>query len=81
MIIGASLKRKEDPRLLTGRGCYVDDVRLPGMLHAAIVRSPHAHAVIRRIDSAAAQATPGVAMVATAADLGLVRSIPIRLGP
>lgn len=81
MIIGASLKRKEDPRLLTGRGCYVDDVRLPGMLHAAIVRSPHAHAVIRGVDRAAALAIPGVAMAATAADLGSVRPIPIRLGP
>ncbi len=81
MIIGASLKRKEDPRLLTGRGRYVDDVRLPRMLHAAIVRSPHAHAVIRGIDGAAALATPGVAMVVTAADLGNVRPIPIRLGP
>ncbi len=81
MIIGASLKRKEDPRLLTGRGCYVDDVRLPGTLHAAIIRSPHAHAVIRRVDRAEALAAPGVAMVVTAADLGNVRPIPIRLGP
>ena len=81
MIIGASLKRKEDPRLLTGQGRYVDDVWLPGMLHATIVRSPHAHARIRGIDPAQAQALPGVALVATAADLGDMKPIPIRLGP
>ncbi len=81
MIIGASLKRKEDPRLLTGRGRYVDDLRLPGMLHATIVRSPHGHARIRGTDTSAARALPGVELVATAADLGDVRSIPIRLGP
>lgn len=81
MIIGASLKRKEDPRLLTGRGRYVDDLRLPGMLHAAIVRSPHAHAHIRGIDASGARALPGVELVAIAADLGEVRPIPIRLGP
>jgi aerobic carbon-monoxide dehydrogenase large subunit len=81
VIIGASVKRKEDPRLLTGRGCYVDDVRLPGMLHAVIVRTPHAHAAIRGIDAARARAAPGVVLVATAADLGDVPPIPVRLGP
>ncbi len=81
MIVGASVKRKEDPRLLTGRACYVGDVSLPGMLHATLVRSPHAHAVIRRVDPARAQALAGVALVATAADLGDVPPIPIRLGP
>jgi carbon-monoxide dehydrogenase large subunit len=79
-IIGASIKRKEDPRLLTGRGRYVDDIRLPGMLHAVVVRSPHAHAVIRHIDAGQARALPGVVLVATAADLGTVSPIPIRLG-
>ncbi|MDR7417296.1 MAG: xanthine dehydrogenase family protein molybdopterin-binding subunit [Armatimonadota bacterium] len=81
MIIGASVKRKEDPRLLQGRGRFVGDARLPGMLHAAITRSPHAHAVIRAIDTSAARRAPGVAMVATAADLGAVPAIPVRLGP
>jgi len=81
MLIGASVTRREDPRLLTGRGGYVGDVRLPGMLHAAVVRSPHAHARIRRIDAGAARALPGVALVAAAADLGDVKPIPIRLGP
>jgi len=80
LIIGASLKRKEDPRLLTGQGTYVDDIRLPGMLHAVVVRSPYAHAVVRAIDPAGARALPGVALVATATDLGAVGPIPIRLG-
>jgi carbon-monoxide dehydrogenase large subunit len=79
-IIGASVKRKEDPRFLTGRGQYVDDIRLPEMLNAVVVRSPHAHATIRRIDAREARALPGVALVATAADLGEVPPIPIRLG-
>ncbi len=81
MIIGASVKRKEDPRLLTGTGRYVDDVHLPGMLHAVIVRSPHAHATIRAVDDSAARAAAGVVTVVTAADLGDVKPIPIRLGP
>ena len=48
--IGARVRRKEDPRFLTGRGLYTDDVRLPGTVHAAFVRSPHAHARIVGID-------------------------------
>jgi carbon-monoxide dehydrogenase large subunit len=80
VIIGASVKRKEDPRLLAGRGTYVDDVRLPGMVHAVILRSPHAHARIVEIDASAARALPHVFLVATAADLGTTRTIPIRLG-
>lgn len=80
MLIGASIKRKEDPRLLTGRSCFVGDVRLPGTLEAALVRSPHAHATIGGIDVERARALPGVALVATAADLGDVHPIPIRLG-
>ncbi len=81
MIIGASIKRKEDPRLLTGQGRYVDDLRLPGMQHVAIVRSPHAHARILAFDTAAARRLPGVSLVATDADLGNAGRIPIRLGP
>ncbi|MGQ0570352.1 MAG: xanthine dehydrogenase family protein molybdopterin-binding subunit [Armatimonadota bacterium] len=81
MIVGASVKRKEDPRLLTGAGQYVDDVRLPGMLHAVIVRSPHGHARIRGIDATAARALPGVELIVTAADLGDMKPIPVRLGP
>lgn len=66
---GASVKRREDPRLVRGEGRFVDDVRLVGMLHAAFVRSPHAHARITRVDVAAARAMPGVAAVFTHADL------------
>jgi carbon-monoxide dehydrogenase large subunit len=66
---GASIKRKEDADLLTGRGRYVDDIDLPGMLHAAVLRSPHAHAAIRDIDKSAALALPGVRAVVTFADL------------
>src|SRR5262245_18940973 len=58
--IGRSMKRVEDPRLIKGIGTYTDDVRLPGLLHAALLRSPHAHARIVSIDTAAAKAIPGV---------------------
>jgi carbon-monoxide dehydrogenase large subunit len=68
-IFGASVRRREDPRLITGRATYTDDLTLPGMLHAAILRSPHAHARIRSIDVAAARALPGVEAVFTGADL------------
>ena len=64
--VGASVKRKEDPRLITGSSIYVDDLKLPGMVHVAIVRSPYAHAKINGIDTAAALAMPGVVAVMTA---------------
>ena len=66
---GASVPRKEDPALLRGEGQYVDDIHLPGMLHAAFVRSPHAHARVGRIDKSAALAVPGVHAVLTFEDL------------
>jgi carbon-monoxide dehydrogenase large subunit len=66
---GAAVKRKEDPALLAGRGRFIDDVRLPGTLHAAFVRSPHPHARIRGIDTAAAKRASGVHLVLTFADL------------
>jgi carbon-monoxide dehydrogenase large subunit len=66
---GARVKRLEDPALLTGRGRFVDDVKLPGALEACFVRSPHAHARIRAIDTSAARAAPGVHAVLTADDL------------
>jgi carbon-monoxide dehydrogenase large subunit len=66
---GASIKRKEDPAFLTGRGRYVDDIALPGMLHAVVLRSPHGHAGIRGIDKHPALALPGVHAVFTHADL------------
>jgi carbon-monoxide dehydrogenase large subunit len=67
---GAPITRNEDARLLSGRALFVDDVELPGMLHAAFLRSNVAHAHIRSIDVAAARARPGVVAVYTAADLG-----------
>lgn len=66
---GASVLRKEDPALLKGHGRYVDDVKLPGMLHGAFVRSPFAHATIKSIDKSAALALPGVVAVLTYSDL------------
>ena len=67
--VGARVKRIEDPKLIRGEGQYVDDLTLPGMLHAAFVRSPHAHARIVRIDLGAARAMPGVAAALAASDL------------
>jgi aerobic carbon-monoxide dehydrogenase large subunit len=66
--IGQTVRRKEDARLVTGRGNYSDDVNLPGQAYAAAVRSPHAHALIRSIDVAAARAMPGVLAVLTGQD-------------
>jgi carbon-monoxide dehydrogenase large subunit len=67
--IGTSIQRVEDNRVLTGRGRYVDDVSLPGMLHAAFLRSPHPHARITNVDASAARAMPGVVAVLTGADM------------
>src|SRR5438094_10124363 len=66
---GASIKRSEDPRILTGTGRYVDDIKLPGMLHAAFVRSPMAHARVLSVDVSEARALPGVVAVRTGAGL------------
>src|SRR6185295_6806252 len=66
--IGHPIRRKEDARLLTGKGRFSDDFALPGQSHAALVRSPHPHARIVRIDTAAAKAMPGVLAVLTGAD-------------
>src|SRR4051794_12362093 len=63
------LKRKEDARFIRGKGTYLDDIRLPGMVHGAVLRSPYAHAKIVSIDTSAALAHPGVAAVITAKDL------------
>ncbi|HZC04572.1 MAG TPA: aerobic carbon-monoxide dehydrogenase large subunit [Ktedonobacterales bacterium] len=67
--MGHSVKRKEDPRFLRGKGNYVDDIKLPGMLYMDIVRSPYAHATITRIDASKALALPGVLAVITGKDL------------
>src|SRR5204862_6099751 len=66
---GAAVRRREDPRVLRGEGRFVDDVTLPGLLHAAFLRSPHAHARSSRLDVRATRALPGVAAVFTFADL------------
>ncbi len=66
--IGQAVQRKEDLRFLTGQGSYGDDLRLPGLLHAVLVRSPHAHARIVAIDKRAAEKAPGVRAVLTGAD-------------
>ena len=81
-MIGRSVRRLEDPRRLRGEGVYVDDVHLPDMLHATVVRSPRAHARLRAVDAASARAAPGVAAVFTASDLAdALRPIPVRLVP
>src|SRR5258708_35467753 len=67
---GAPIKRNEDRRLLTGRALFVDDIAIPGMVHAAFLRSAVAHGRIRSVDVNAARARPGVVAVYTAADLG-----------
>src|SRR4051812_42541939 len=68
--IGASVKRLEDPRLLRGEAAFVDDLRFPGMLHMAVLRSPHAHARLLSVDVSAALQLPGVADAFSAAALG-----------
>jgi aerobic carbon-monoxide dehydrogenase large subunit len=75
---GASVRRKEDPRILTGRGNYIADVTMPGMTHAAFLRSPFPHARIRSIDASEAREAPGVVAVFTGADMEpLVSSGPL----
>ena len=68
--IGQRIRRNEDPRLLTGQALFVDDVQMPGMLHAAFLRSDYAHARLRSIDVSAARAHPGVVAVYSAEDMG-----------
>ncbi|HUC70238.1 MAG TPA: xanthine dehydrogenase family protein molybdopterin-binding subunit [Stellaceae bacterium] len=79
--IGSPVQRVEDLRFLRGRGEFVGDLRREGMLHAAILRSPSAHGRLRGIDTTAAYAIPGVRAVITAAEIGAVPTIPLRLLP
>ena len=80
--VGSPLRRKEDPRLITGRAQYIDDILLPGTLWAAIVRSPEAHAKIVSIDGSAAQARPGVHAVFTGEDMSdLGGPLPMAWAP
>ncbi len=79
MLFGARVKRREDPRLITGQATYVDDITLPGMLHMSLVRSPHAHAKIKKIDVSQAAKHPGVVAIFTAADLKeQLGDLPVR---
>src|SRR5215203_2090072 len=68
-VLGSPIKRVEDPKFITGKGRYLDDIKLPGMVHIAILRSPYAHANIRSIDTSAAKAAPGVVAVIVGADI------------
>jgi carbon-monoxide dehydrogenase large subunit len=80
--VGQPIKRFEDPRLLTGQGTFVDDLHVPDMLYAVVLRSVHAHARIHAIEASAAQHLPGVVRVLTAQDLaGKVKDIPPRPTP
>ncbi len=79
--VGASVARSEDPRILTGGGKYVDDVKLPGMLHAAFLRSPFPHARIVSIDASAARAAEGVLLVYTGEELqSMIKPGPYSIG-
>src|SRR5437588_5718418 len=79
-MLGSPIKRREDPRLITGQSTYVDDIKIPGMLHMAVVRSPYGHARINSINADAARKHPGVVAVYTAEDLkGAVGNIAIAV--
>src|SRR5438034_6132207 len=68
-MLGTPVKRREDPRLITGQATYVDDIKLPGMLHMVVLRSQYGHARLNSIDTDAALQHPGVVAVYTAQDL------------
>src|SRR5437763_5898032 len=78
-LIGESVHRAEDFRFLKGAGSFVDDLKRAGMLHAVVLRSPVAHGRVRGVDARAARASPGVHAVVTAAEIGDVPVIPLRL--
>src|SRR5438477_2118809 len=75
-LVGKRIRRKEDPRLITGTATYVDDIQMPGMHHACIVRSPHGAAKIKSIDTNAARKLPGVVAVFTGKDTEKVGPVP-----
>ena len=78
--VGAALSPRETRKLVLGRGCYVGDLTLPGLLHAAFVRSPHAHARLGRVDVDAARRSPGIVAVLTGHDLARATK-PLRIAP
>ncbi|MFQ5342405.1 MAG: xanthine dehydrogenase family protein molybdopterin-binding subunit [Anaerolineae bacterium] len=75
-LVGSSIKRREDPRLIRGEAMYLDDIKLPGMLHAAVLRSPHAHAKIKSITTEKAADLPGVVGVFTGKDFEEINPMP-----
>jgi len=75
-LVGKRIRRREDPRLITGTATYLDDIKLPGMHHACVLRSPHAAARIKRIDTAAARKHPGVVAVFTGEDVKHIGPVP-----
>jgi len=75
-LVGAPIKRVEDPRLITGQAKYIDDLDLPGTLHVTVLRSPYAHALIKSIDTTAAAAAPGVVAVFTGRDFEDLNPLP-----
>src|SRR5215472_629254 len=78
-MLGTPIKRREDPRLITGQATYVDDIKLHGMLHMAVLRSPYGHARINSINTEAARKLPGVKAVYTADDMSAVGSVAIAV--
>lgn len=76
-VVGTPIKRREDPRLITGEARYLDDIQLPGMAYAAVLRTPYAHARIKSINTAKAQAVPGVIGVFTGKDFADVPALPL----
>ncbi len=80
-LIGRPVRRQEDPRLLRGKGAYVSDVSLPGLLHLAVLRSPHAHARIRRADFSALETLPGIVSVIVADDVKGLGQLPVLAHP
>jgi carbon-monoxide dehydrogenase large subunit len=75
-LVGKKIRRREDPRLITGTATYVDDIKMPGMHHACIIRSPHAAAKIKSISAQAAKDHPGVAAIFTGADVQQLGPVP-----
>ena len=76
-IFGSGIRRREDPRLITGSATYTDDITLPDMAYAAMLRSPHAHAKIKSIDTQNAATAPGVIAVYTGSDIeGQLEPVP-----
>ena len=81
-LFGSAIKRREDPRLITGAATYVDDVKLPGLTYAAILRSPYAHARITAVNVSEARKAPGVIAVYTGADIkDRVAPVPCAWNP